>query len=401
MEKKFYRKVLKNRMTVILEKRNLPIVSVSFAVRYGGVNESSKERGIAHFIEHMLYKGTKKRTYKQISKLIEKNGGVLDGFTDESLTAFWCKIPSTKLSVALNVLGDMVQNPKMDPKELNKERQVIFEEMKIYHDSPSHYVFDGIQECLYSKPLGEPLIGTPTTMNGLNRKDLMKKFIKVYKPNNMILCVVGDADFEEILKFAEKNFKGKTKKPKKQKIILKNGQKIETRKGIDQANMVFAFHSPLSKDPKIYAAKILITLMADGLSSRLFTEIREKRNMAYSVQGGMSTSKDFSYSYIYVGAMKKNIEKIKKLILEEFRKVSTNLTEKELKETKQQLIGNYDISLENSVNHNHNLLMAEVDGNAKTYYDFEKKIRAVKLKDVKNLAKIPLKKYSFFALAPE
>jgi predicted Zn-dependent peptidase len=391
--------VLKSGLTIIFENRNLPVVSVSIAFRYGGVNESASERGISHFIEHMLYKGTKNRTSSQISGEIEKNGGVMNGFTDEEITTFWCKIPSDKLYTALDVLSDMVKNPLFDAKEMEKERKVIFEEMKMDYDNPQKYVLDQIQGLLYEKPLGIPLIGTHKTMNSIDREKLVKRFQDAYKPNNMILCIVGKADFSEIVKFAENNFgKGKFK-INKQKITLKNREKIEKRKGIDQANVVLAFHSPFSTDKKIYAAKVLMTIMAYGMSSRLFREIREKRNLAYAIFGDTNANKDFSYSYIYVGTTKEKLEENKKIILDEFRKVANELTEKELESTKNQLIGNYKISMENSETQMNFLLFYEIDREVKEFYDFEKNIRAVKLEDVKKLAKI--RKYSFFALVPE
>ena len=399
MHRKFYRKVLKNGLTIIFENRNLPVVSVGIAFRYGGVNESASERGISHFIEHMLYKGTKNRTSSQISGEIEKNGGVMNGFTDEEITTFWCKIPSDKLYTALDVLSDMVKNPLFDVKEMEKERKVIFEEMKMDYDNPQKYVLDQIQGLLYEKPLGIPLIGTHKTMNSIDREKLVKRFQDAYKPNNMILCIVGKADFSEIVKFAENNFgKGKSR-INKQKITLKNREKIEKRKGIDQANVVLAFHSPFSTDKKIYAAKVLMAIMTYGMSSRLFREIREKRNLAYAIFGDTNANKDFSYSYIYVGTAKEKLEENKKIILDEFRKVANELTEKELESTKNQLMGNYKISMENSEIQMNFLLFYEIDREVKEFYDFEKNIRAVKLKDVKKLAKI--RKYSFFALVPE
>ncbi len=399
MYNKFFRKILKNGMTLIFEKRNLPVVSVGIAVRHGGVNESLSERGISHFIEHMLYKGTKKRTYKQISQEIEKNGGIMNGFTEEQITAFFCKMPSDKLHIALDVLSDMVKNPLFDAKEMEKERKVIFEEMEMDRDEPMRYSFDKIQGFLYENPLGTPLIGTHESMNSIDRKKMLKKFREVYKPNNMMLCVVGQADFDELIKFVEKTFGKKRGTIKKQKISLKHDHKIETRKGIDRASMVLAFHSPLSTDRKIYASKVLIAIMALGMSSRLFSEIRDKRNLAYAVFGDVTANKEFSYSYIYVGAMKENLEKIKNIILGEFKKVSQSLKEKELEDTKNQLVGNYRISMENSEGQMNQLLLSEIDGKAREFYEFEKNIRAVKLKDVRKLAKI--KKYSFFALVPE
>ena len=400
MEAKFYRKKLSNGMTILFEKRKLPVISVAFAVRYGGINENSHERGIAHFIEHLLYKGTKNRTHKQISEEIEKNGGVMNGFTEETVTAFWCKMPSDKLNIALDVIGDMVQNPLFNENEMNKERKVIFEEMKIYHDTPRPYVFEKIQNMLYKEPLGMPLIGTVKTLHSVNRKKMVEKFQEIYNPKNLILCVVGDADFNSIVKFVEKNFSGRKpgKTAPKTKIRPHNKIKTETRKGIDQANLVLAFHAPLSQDKKVYAAKALMNLMANGLSSRLFHEIREKRNMAYSIAGDVSCNRHFSYCYVYAGVLKENVEKVKRLILEEFKKVSLEITEKELQQSKEQLIGNYKIALESSDGQMVQLLLSEIDGNVREYYDFEKKIRAVKLSDVKKLAKI--KKYSFFALVP-
>jgi predicted Zn-dependent peptidase len=399
MEANFHRKILKNGMTVLFEKRDIPVVSVAFAVRNGGINESIAEKGISHFIEHMLYKGTPTRNAKKIAEEIEKNGGELNGFTDDAVTAYWCKMPSRHLDVALNVLSDMVKNPLFDLKELEKERKVIFEEIKMRKDSPRVYVFDEIQSYLYNGTLGLSLIGTPETMNSIDRKKIINKFKQIYQPNNMILSIVGNADFNKIVKFAEKNF-GKIKGIiPKQKFSLKNESKIEKRKGIDQANLIFAYHVPLAGDKKCYAAQILSTLMAGGMSSRLFSEIREKRNLAYAVKGDANINKDFAYTIIYVGTTKENVEIVKKLILEEFEKVVESLGEKELKEIKEQLIGNYQISMEDSQNQMVNLLMHEINGNAEEFYEFEKNISEVKLSDVKDLAK--LKDYSFFALIPE
>jgi predicted Zn-dependent peptidase len=399
MEMKFYRKILKNGMTLIFEKRNLPIVSVVFAVRNGGINEKISEKGISHFIEHMLYKGTPTRDSKKIAEEIEKNGGELNGFTDETITAFWCKMPSKHLSLALDVLSDMIKNPLFDETELEKERKVIFEEIKMRKDSPSTYVMDSIQTQLYNGTLGKNLIGTYETMKAIDRKKLIETFKKIYQPNNMILGIVGDADFDEIVKFAEKNFENKKGKVPKIKFSLTNGSKIERRKGVDQANLVFAYHVPLAGNKQSYTAEVLGTLMAGGMSSRLFHEIRDKRNLAYAIKGDSNISKFFAYNIIYAGTTKQNVEIVKKLILEEFEKVSRELTEEELNQVKEQLIGNYHISMEDSQMQLINLLINEIDGDAREFYDFEKNINAVKLNDVKKMAKI--KKYSFLALVPE
>jgi len=397
----FYRKVLKNGMTILFEKRDLPIVSVAFAVRAGGINETETEKGISHFIEHMLFKGTPKRNAKQIAEEIEKNGGVLNGFTDEQITAYWCKIQSKHLNVALEVLSDMIKNPKFDKTELEKERKVIFEEIKMIKDTPQLYIYHEIQKSLYENPFGMPLIGTYKTMSSISQKQLTEKFRNSYASNNIVLCVIGNANFEDLVNFSEKNFGNEKGKIPQFKINLKNEEKIEKRKGIDQANMVFAHHVPLASDKKHYAAQALSVIIAGGMSSRLFSEIREKRNLAYAVKGDSVTNKDYSYNLIYVGTSKDNIVKVKKLIIEEFKKVAKDLGEKELNQVKEQLIGNYHLSMEDSHDQMINLLGYEMDGNINEFYNYEQNISNVKLSDIKELAKNASEKYSFFALIPE
>ena len=400
MKKNFKKKILKNGMTILFEKRNIPVVSVAFAARQGGINELEKEKGISHFIEHLLYKGTPRRDSKKIAEEIEKNGGVLNGFTSENITAYWCKMPTTKLDVALDVLGDMVRNPLFKKEEIEKERKVIFEEIKMYRDNPRMHVFEEIHSLMYKKPFGIPLIGTYDTMKSLDRKKIANKFKEVYSPNNLVLIVVGNADFNQIVKYAEGHFGKDRGKVTSLKIIPKNGEKIERRKGIDQANIMFAYHVPLAKDKKAYAAKVLSTLMAEGMSSRLFTEKREKRNLAYSVKGDSNTSSRFAYSFIYVGTTKEAVKEVKKIIINEFKKVSETLDEKELEEIKAQLIGNYQISMEDSQTQMVSLLFSEMDGKAEEYYDFEKKISEVKLKDGREIAEKAYKKYSLYGLIP-
>jgi predicted Zn-dependent peptidase len=401
MKTSFHRKILKNGMTLILEKRELPVVSVAFAVRNGGVNEKEEEKGISHFIEHMLYKGTLTRDAKKIADEIEKKGGELNGFTSEEITAYWCKMPSRHLDTALEVLSDMVKNPLFDKKELEKERKVIFEEIKMYHDNPRMHSMDEIQKLLYNGTMKINLAGTFDTMNSITREKMASKFKQIYSPNNMILCVVGDCDFEHLVKFAEENFKEGKGEISLEKFELENESKTEERIGIDQANPIFAHHVPIAEKKESYAALVLNSLMADGMSSRLFSEIREKRNLAYAVKGEANINKTFAYNLIYVGTMKENVEKVKNLILQEFGKVANSLEEEEVNKIKEQLIGNYQISMEDSQQQMINLLIHELQGNAKDFYDFEKKILNVRLEDVKRLAFDAKNNYSFFALVPK
>ncbi|MBU2562254.1 MAG: insulinase family protein [Nanoarchaeota archaeon] len=399
MKFEFKRKVLKSGMTLLFEKRKLPVVSVAFAVRNGGINEKPSEKGISHFIEHMLYKGTPTRNSQKIAEEIEKNGGGLNGVTDEFLTAYFCKMPSKHINLALDVLSDMVKNPLFNEVELEKERKVIFEEIKMNHDLPMRYVLEEIQKALYNGALGINLAGNYKTLRKMNREILVERFNQTYTPSQMILVVVGDTDFNKILDFAESSFKNKKGKISPQKFELKNEVKIEKRKGLDQANLAFAYHVPLATNKLSYAAHVLSVLMGGGMSSRLFSEIREKRNLAYVIHSGSEINKFFAYNFVYAGTTSENVEIIKKLILEEFQKVSKSLTEKELRAVKEQIIGNYHLAMEDSQNQMMNLLSCEINGDSRNFYKFEKNISEVKLEDVKKLAKI--KKYSFFALVPE
>jgi predicted Zn-dependent peptidase len=401
-KQRFFRKVLGNGMTVLFEERkHTGVVSVGFAIKAGGCNEAEAEKGISHFIEHMLYKGTDKRDSKKISEEIEKNGGILNGFTDEELTAYWCKMPSKHLDVALDVLGDMVRNPKFDETEIDKERLVIFEEMKMRKDNPSVYVMDKIQSMLYSGDFAFSLVGTEKSMSSIGKKELVDKFHKLYCTENLLLCVVGDANFKTLCNFCEKNFRKFAGKIPERKIILANRHAVEKRKGIDQANLLFSYHVPKANEEKSYAAQVLNCILAGGMSSRLFQEIREKRNLAYAVRGSSTCAKRFGYNSIHVGTSKDRIKQIENLIVIEIKKFVKSGDEKELREAKEQLMGNSRISREDSQGQMIDLIYNEIWGKAEQSYEYEKQISQVKLSDVKEIAKQAIKNYSFLALIPE
>jgi predicted Zn-dependent peptidase len=402
MKKNFKKKILGNGLTILFEKRNTPLVSLAIASRVGGINESEKEKGISHFIEHMLYKGTHKRNAFQIASEIEKNGGELNGFTSEETTAFWCKLPFDKCELGLEILFDIIKNPKFDLLEMEKERKVIFEEIRMRKDNPRIYVLDKNLENLYKKPFGINLIGTYKSLESLTRKNLIEKWKNAYATDNLILCCVGNYNFNKLVEFAKKNFDKSFSKMRDFKIKKIKKEKLEKRKGIDQTNLIFSVHGPKSGEKLNSAFYVLFTLMGGGMSSILFSEIREKRNLAYYIKAEVDSSKKYCYGLFCIGTNKENIPKIKKIILEEFKKVSRNLSEKELNQIKTQIIGNYLISMEDSQEQMVNLIHHEVsDLGAESFYDFEKRIKEVKLKDVKKLAsKIKRGNHSFFALIP-
>lgn len=397
---KFQKRTLKNGMVVVMEKRDLPIVAVSITNRFGGAYEEEKIKGIAHFIEHLVFTGTKTRTHEDISREIEKKGGVLNAFTAQEVTSFWFKLPSQHLFAGLDILADMLKNPKFDEKKFEKEKKVILEEIKMYHDMPERNVYDKIEENLFEKPFGTGVIGKKESVSALSRDFTADYFKKVYLPENFIATIVGDADFEKVCAYFEKNFEREGRQLGQKRIIKKNAESVEERPGIDQAHFIFGVHAPLPDDKDYYALEVLDAYLANGMSSRLFLEIREKRGLAYSVRSAANSEKNYSYYTIYVGTTKEAVPEVKKIIIEEFKNMQ-KMSEEDLREAKERVIGLKEVSSEESVNVMNLLMGNELVSDAGEYYRYAENINKVKLEDVKRLARGLIKKYSTAAIVPK
>ena len=396
-EVEFHRKKLDNGLTVIFEKRSGPVISVATSVKFGAQYESKAIKGISHFIEHLVFKGTKKRTVKEIPEEIERKGGIINAFTAEEITSFWNKLPNKYFSLGADITRDLVLNPLFEAEALERERKVILEEIKMYHDNPTAHVMEKIKEMLYKPPFNLSIAGSLDTVKNLSRKQVMDLHKSVYSTNNMILSVVGNTSWEEVLDESRK-FPKRTKIIPKIPIAMKNGQVIEKRKGIDQAHEVIGFHMPKLTDKDKYAAEIFDSLLGGGMSSRLFQEIREKRGLCYAIRSHLEQSKDYSYEMIYAGTTKENIEEIKMIVLREIKKLK-DLKLADLNESKERMIGLRQISKEKCDSTMLELLQEELGGDAGEYYKYEEKINEVKLSQIKGLSK--LKGYSFVSLIPE
>ncbi len=397
---KFLRKKLKNGMSVIMEKRELPVVALSISNRFGAGDERSEIKGIAHFIEHMVFTGTKTRTHEDISKEIEKRGGILNAFTANEITSFWFKLPSEHVFSGLDILIDILKNPTFLSEKFEKEKKVILEEIKMYHDDPMRNVHEKIVENLYEEPFGIGIIGNKQSVSELKRDFVFDFFMKNYNPENYIVTIVGNADFDKIYEYLEKNFSFIGGKIKESKVTKKNAETTEERQGIDQAHFIFAVHSPLITDKDYYALEVLDAYLANGMSSKLFLKIREEKGLAYTVQSSINAERNYSYYEIYVGTMKEAVSEVKKIILEEFGNVK-NMTEIELNEAKERLIGLRKVSSEESSRVMVELLFAELADKADIYYEHEKNIRKVTLEQVKELALSLIEKYSTAAIVPK
>jgi len=396
MKHEFIRKKLSNGLVILFEKRKMPVVSVSASVRQGFAYEDAKKKGISHVAEHIMFKGSKSRTRREIVEEIEKKGGVLNAYTDEEVTSYWNKVPSKHFSIGMDIATDLILNPRFDEVEFQKEKKVILEEIKMYKDAPRLFVFDKIKSLLYKKPFGISGIGTNKSVMGISRDDLISFFGAQYKTNKMFLSVVGNTSLEQIEKFGKK-FPDNTGGVGMANPVKINLQAVVKRKGIDQANFVFAHHISSLKNKGRYADEIFEAVLSGGMSSRLFEEIREKRGLAYAVKGGLEQGTNFGYEMIYVGTTKDKIKKCKEIILKEIKDMK-NLSQKDFEEAKEQLIGLRKVGSEESVNVMNSLVQEELAGDAREFYRYEDKINSVKLEEVRKLSKI--KGYSSIALVP-
>ncbi len=397
---KFQKKVLSNGLTVLFEKRDVDVSTVMLGVRYGSAYENVEEKGIAHFIEHLCFKGTKKRNTKEVSSELEKVGGELNAFTHEELTTYFVKLPSAHLDIAMDVLFDIFFNPIFPEEDIKREASVICEEIKMYHDNPMRYVFEKIKLNLYEEPFGYTGLGRPEVVQSITRDQLIKKHSEIYVPKNSILCVVGNNSFEQIISLAEKlsgenRDLGKLEFPE---IILKNVKDDEKRSGLDQANVVLGFHFPKASEQENSVADIFSAVLGRGMSSKLFTEVREKRGLVYGVKSDLDVGKNYGYMVIWAGTDPSKVEEVKRVCLNEFKKMS-ELTLEELEEAKVQVLGNRKVESEGSGETAVNLIMEEIrSGDAESYYDYENNIKKVTLSDIKKLA--AKTEFASFSLGP-
>jgi len=390
----FQKKVLGNNVTVLFEKRNIPVVSLSITTNNGAEFETEKEKGISHFIEHFVFKGTKTRTGDEIAREIEKRGGVINAYTSEEVTSFLAKLPPKHVDVGFDILSDVFFNPSFLKEEFEKEKKVIMEELRMYKDNPIYHVHEVIKDILYKKPFGMFVGGNLNSVGNMTRQMLVDSYHRNYR-NKTTVCVVGNADFDQICDFASK-FPKCNGKLKEVKIEKSNKEEVEKRKGLDQAHFVFGYHSPFAGDDKRHLYNLVLTYLGGGMSSVLNTEIREKRGLAYAVKSDILAEKNFGYSTIYVGTVKENLATVKKLILKGFKDLS-KMKQKDFDEVKEQMIGLREISEEDSMHVMNSLVLEDLGKGAEEYYKFDDKINALKFSDVKNF-KLP--KHSTFALVP-
>ena len=331
-------------------------VCLVILVGAGSCHETKEEAGISHFVEHLLFKGTERRpTAKQISEDIEGVGGIINAGTDKEITVYWCKVASPHFSIALDVLSDLLLNSRFDNKDIEQERHVIMEEINMNLDIPQQRVSMLIDELLWpEQPLGREVAGYKETVSSMTRERLLNYVARRYMPNNTVLSVAGNIQHEETMAQIKSLF---DKWPAKELTTgyITNDRQAEARlrielKDIEQAHLCLGVHGFSHSHPQRFAIDILSTVLGGGMSSRLFTEIRENRGLAYDIHSYTEHFLNSGSLTIYAGVDPEKVEIALGAIVEEVSKVKRGISASELTRAKELSKGRSYLRFEDSQN---------------------------------------------------
>ena len=353
--------VLENGLKVATCKLpNTRSIAVGLWVRTGGRYEPKNLNGISHFFEHIVFKGSQKRSYRQIKESIEGVGGMLNGFTSEEVTCFLAKVLEKHLPVALDVLLDMLLNPLIRQSDIDKERLVIFEEIKMYFDLPHHLAYDNLQRMLWPEhALGRNLAGSVQTLNKINNPQLLQYKKKYYDLNNMLVCVCGNIEHAQLLKMLKgisiANFstsRGRYRNHGFTPVKTNQNEPCVSliNKQTQQTHIVLGAHAPKREHPLRYAFIILHIILGANMSSRLFNEVREKRGYAYEIATSIKRFDDTGAFIVHAGVVNKKLENACSLILRELKKTCCMpVNVRELSRAKEYFSGQLLMSLDDAL----------------------------------------------------
>jgi predicted Zn-dependent peptidase len=328
-------------------------VSIGVFVGAGSRYERAEQAGISHFIEHICFKGTPLRpTAKEIAESVEGIGGLLNGATDKELTIYWCKVARPHFPLAVDLLADMLSHSKFDPDEVEKERQVITEEINMCLDSPQNRVDLLIDEVMWpDQPLGMDVAGTKTTVGKMTREDMRCYCDTQYLANNTVVAVAGDVAHEEVVDTLERAF-GHWKKDVREEWQPANIQqeprfRVEQR-DTEQAHLCLAMPGCSIFHPDRFIVDLLNAVLGEGMSSRLFLEIREKKGLAYAIHSYTNHFQDAGQLTIYAGIDPKQLSGCGEAVLSELRRLKERIPEDELKKAKEFCKGRLMLRMEDT-----------------------------------------------------
>lgn len=383
-----------NGLTILTDKMpDVRSVTFGFFFRTGARHEPGELNGISHFIEHTVFKGTKKRSALQIAIETDRLGGVLDAFTMHEETGFAIKVVDKQVAPAFDLLADLLTNPLFDERELKREQRVIIEEIKMTEDSPEDFLGELFnQEFFPDHPLGLSIAGTPKTVKTFNREITSKFHEDFFVPGNMIIAAAGNVEHAQIVDLADKffnnssenkNFTFETQHPQIAAPVL-----IKKNKNLEQAHIIVATPFVDARSERRYAADLLTNIIGGGTSSRLWQKVREEKGLAYSVGASAAMYLDCGVFSIYAGISPKKAEEVLDIALDEMRWIVRNgVTPEELELMKEQSIASILLGLEDSSVRAGTLARLEmVHGRQISLEETVAKIEAVTAEDVQELA---------------
>ena len=359
------RQELSNGICVVTERMpHVRSVSVGIWVGAGSREESPEESGISHFVEHMVFKGTKKRTAEQIARAADSIGGGLDAFTSKEVVSFNVKVLDEHLPEAFDIISDLVRNPLFEPADIEKEKSVILEELKMETDNPEYLAHELFSSHFWKgHGLGRSILGTRQTIRGFNRDKIERFYRQAYAPANILVTAAGNLRHKQLMTLAEDHLgdlkkhrarpQGATPRPNAPLVF-------RDKKSVEQVHLYVGVPAIAMPDEQRFAAYILNAILGGGMSSRLFQNIREKQGLAYSVYSELMMYRDAGCMVIYAGTSMRSASKVVKSISNELQEAaSTRVTDEELRRAKDHLKGSIVLGLESTSSRMANLARQE------------------------------------------
>ena len=394
------RRVLPNGLVVIAEPMpHVRSVSIGIWLHAGSRRETPALNGIAHFIEHMVFKGTTRRTSEMIAREMDSVGGLLDAFTAKETVSFNAKVLDEHLPIAFDVLSDLVLRPLFAKEDVSKEKQVVLEEIKMEEDNPESLAHEVLtQDFWRGHPLGSPILGTSTTVRHFTREAVVDCFREWYAPGNTIVTAAGHIEMSRLVDLVQGAFgalktrrkKSRQPSPQAAQVPLPHARLVTRDKpALEQAHITMAVPSYPLADPRRYATSILNNILGGGMSSRLFQNIRERQGLAYAVLSELNPYSDAGMLSVYAGTGRNTIERVLRSVAEEFRRMKQEpVAEDELRRAKDHLKGSLLLSLESSGARMSNLARQEMYFKRFfTVKELQTSVEAVTREDVQQIAR--------------
>lgn len=363
MTEKIRKEVLENGLTILTEEiDHLRSISLGVWLKKGSQDESNEDAGIYHFIEHMLFKGTENRNAYEIAKMIDSIGGYTDAFTSKENTCFYAKLLDDHLPQVLELFSDILIRPKFDREDIERERKVILEEIKMVEDNPGDLVHELFLEKFWPEhPLGRAILGSVETVNATDQALLQTTFTENYVPSNMLVTAAGKVNHDDLVEKIRRYFQlGRSKEVRRSQVEpIKQGASfvsLRPKKDLEQAHICLGMMGYSGTDSDRYAASVLNVILGGSMSSRLFQKIREERGLCYTVYSSLNPFKDTGYLNIYAATGKETVREAIELILQECHQLITDpVSTEELENAKNHLKGSMILSLEGSSSRMFNL----------------------------------------------